>query len=264
MAMLDFEGPFQPGVPNRTLQFVLDNNPDIVCLQEIYREAESNVLNITTGQRNLRDLRYPWQLLWHESAVGIYSKFPMKEILIGDDPRMPWAHYKAARVYLMDDSITVINCHLQSIGLDANDKNVYHSLSSARWDVNSVGDISERIADKLNDAFVARAIQAEWIRKAVDSIGGNVIVCGDFNDVPLSYATRTVKGSDLQDAFTQTSLGPRISYHDNRFYFRIDHVFYRGNFSAYNTRIPSQPSSDHYPYLAKFIFHEEKDKDPEQ
>lgn len=260
MAFLDFEGKLAPGEPNRTLQYILDVNPDILCLQEIYREAGVNTLNITTGQRNLRDLRYPYQLHWHSSAVAIFSKYPIKEIEIGDDPRMPWAHYKAARIYLKDDSITVINCHLQSLGLDVADKNLYQKLTEGSFSVDSVGKTGGKILTKLNSAFINRAIQADWIRNVLDNqITGNVIVCGDFNDVPLSYATRVIKGNDMKDVYERTGLGPHITFHDNKFYFRIDHAFYRGNFAAYYSRIDKHPSSDHYPLLINFRFDKTND-----
>lgn len=187
------------------------------------------------------------------------SKYPLKEVYIGDHPSMPWPHYKAARVYLKDDSITIINCHLQSLGLDRGDRNVYHRITDGDISLERLDSASTHILDKLTDAFMVRAVQAEWVRHVVDSIKGNVIVCGDFNDVPLSYAARTVKGTDMADAFERTSLGPRITFHDNRFYFRIDHLFYRGNFSAYRTVIDAQPSSDHYPMMTSFMFNRKTD-----
>lgn len=259
MSFFDFEGPFKPGVPNRTVQYFLDKNPDILVLQETLRASYINTLNITRGQRNLRDLRYPYQLHWHDGGLALLSKYPMKEVEIGDHPSMPWPHYKAARIYLKGDSVTIINCHLQSLGLDRADRNVYHSITDGDISFERLDSASTHIMDKLTDAFMLRAVQAEWVRQAADSIGGNIIICGDFNDVPLSYAARTVKGSDMADAFERTSLGPRITFHDNRFYFRIDHMFYRGNFSAYRTVIDPHPSSDHYPMTASFIFNKPKD-----
>ena len=258
MSFLDFAGPFKEGVPNRTVQYILDSNPDIVCLQETLRAAYVNTLNITLSQRNLRDLRYPYQMHWHDGGIAMYSRYPLKEIHIGDRPDMPYPHYKAARVYLHDDSITIINCHLQSIGLDVSDRNVYHGATGGDIDFESIDAAGSKILGKLTDAFIIRAKQAEFVRSVLDSIPGNVIVCGDFNDVPLSFATRQIQGNDMHDAFAATSFGPRITFHDNRFYFRIDHVFYRGNIGAYWCASPNIPSSDHYPLLVRFKIQPDK------
>lgn len=258
MSFFDFEGPFKEGVPNRTVQYILDSNPDIVCLQETLRAAYVNTLNITMSQRNLRDLRYPYQMHWHDGGIAMYSKYPIKEVLIGDRPDMPYPHYKAARVYLYDDSITIINCHLQSIGLDLADRNVYHDVTDGDINITKIDAAGSKILNKLADAFIERSKQAEYIRSVIDSIPGNIIVCGDFNDVPLSFATRQVMGNDMHDAFAVTSLGPRITFHDNRFYFRIDHVFYRGNIGAYRSMSPNIPSSDHYPLLVRFKMKSDK------
>lgn len=258
MSFFDYNGPFETGVPNRTMQYILDKNPDVVCLQETLRAAYVNTLNISRGQRNLRDLRYPYQLHWHDGGIALYSKYPLREVNIGDHPSMPWPHYKAARVYLKDDSVTIINCHLQSIGLDHEDKNVYHEITDGDLSINRLDSAGSHIMGKLTEAFMVRAVQAEWIRSVLDSISGNVIVCGDFNDVPLSYAVRTVKGDDMKDAYERNALGPNITFHDNRFYFRIDHVLYRGNIEAYKIRRDKNHSSDHYPLLVNFMFDEKE------
>ena len=44
--------------------------------------------------------------------------------------------------------------------------------------------------------------QADTIAKYIQQSPYPVIVCGDFNDVPGSYAYRTVKGN-LQDVFVK-------------------------------------------------------------
>ena len=80
-----------------------------------------------------------------------------------------------------------------------------------------------------------------------------MIVCGDFNDTPGSYSYRTVRGDDMRDAYLDCAFGPAITYHDNRFYFKIDHVLYRGNLRAVDIERGRIDASDHYPLLATFV-----------
>ena len=81
-----------------------------------------------------------------------------------------------------------------------------------------------------------------------------IIVCGDFNDTPISYTHRTI-AQDLDDAFTQSGRGLGISYNQNRFYFRIDNILTSKNLRAYNCTVDrSIKESDHYPiwcYITK-------------
>jgi len=77
--------------------------------------------------------------------------------------------------------------------------------------------------------------------------GGGVIVCGDFNDSPLSYAHRVI-GKELDDAFVQSGNGFGISYNQNHFYFRIDHILLSKNLESYQCTVDKTiKSSDHYP-----------------
>ena len=81
-----------------------------------------------------------------------------------------------------------------------------------------------------------------------------MIVCGDFNDSPISYAHRVI-GKGLKDAFVESGNGFGISYNQNHFYFRIDNILLSKNLKSYRCTVDNTiKSSDHYPiwcYVAK-------------
>ena len=83
---------------------------------------------------------------------------------------------------------------------------------------------------------------AEHIRKSPYP----VIVCGDFNDTPVSYAYRTVLG-DLKDAFVESGRGISNTYNGILPSFRIDYILYDPKFSAGNYRRDKVYLSDHFP-----------------
>ena len=85
-------------------------------------------------------------------------------------------------------------------------------------------------------------------------------MAGDFNDIQGSYALRTILGDgDMHDAYAENAFGPTITYHGNRFYFRIDHVLYRGDMEAVDIERGDTPSSDHYPLLTTFVMNGENE-----
>mgnify|MGYP004449285907 FL=1 len=91
------------------------------------------------------------------------------------------------------------------------------------------------------------------MRKNIDEISGPVIVCGDFNDTPSSWTYRTIRGSDLADCYCDCGLGHTITYHENRLYFRLDHIFYKGEgLKAIRIERGNDKFSDHYPLMATF------------
>ena len=75
----------------------------------------------------------------------------------------------------------------------------------------------------------------------------NVIVCGDFNDIPLSY-THQKFNDELKDAFTEAGNGIGITYNQHRLYFRIDHILVSQDIKVYECEVDDTfNASDHYP-----------------
>lgn len=73
-----------------------------------------------------------------------------------------------------------------------------------------------------------------------------IIICGDFNDTPISYAYNRMK-KGLKDAYVSTAFGPGITYYEDFFLFRIDHIMYSDNIKAYQAGRDKVKYSDHYP-----------------
>ena len=58
----------------------------------------------------------------------------------------------------------------------------------------------------MKTGFIRRAVQADFIKDEINQSPFPVIVCGDFNDVPNSYAYETIS-EGLQDAFVKKGMG---------------------------------------------------------
>ena len=90
---------------------------------------------------------------------------------------------------------------------------------------------------KLAEASAIRAPQADSIAQEIAaSRYPYIIVCGDFNDTPISYAHRVIE-KGLNDAFTKSGRGLGISYNQNKFYFRIDNILASKNLKPYNCTV---------------------------
>lgn len=163
------------------------------------------------------------------------------------------------RFNIQGHRVNLFNVHLESIGLSMADKALYQNLfdkapGSERAIRKELSDVKHQLISKLAVAFRKRADQARFIRHTIDSIGGNFIVAGDFNDIQGCYAVRTIMDGDMKDAYAENAFGPTITYHGNRFYFRIDQVLYKGDMKAVDIERGDIESSDHYPLLTTFVF----------
>ena len=237
---------------NRTLSYILSTDADIVCLQE-----SSNLNGVgKKAQRDSINSRYPYRLYSNRSGEVLLSKYHATEV---DTPQPDWGSgsFCAYEVEVEGHEVTVVNCHLQSIGLTDDDKELYRELTDKELRNPSRSELSKvknGIVTKLLAAFRIRAQQARYIKEFLATRKGNVILVGDFNDVPGSYAYRTIKSDGLKDAYSECAFGPTVTYNDNRFYFRIDQMLYRGDLEAVRIKRGDLRSSDHYPLFATFLW----------
>lgn len=251
----DFDGTVHE--PNRTVQYILQTDADIVCLQEGAQGVRFTSINVI--QNSLPELiaRYPYYTNGTDDMV-LLSKYPFElcdEYVTSSERKKVVAY----NINIKGHTVKIFNCHLQSIGLTMSDKEIYKQITEIDGinhiePIDAIKEVRSNLFSKLSAAFKQRAKQAHDLRELIDSSGKDVIVCGDFNDTPGSYSYRTVRGDDMHDAYNDCANGPTITYHDNRFFFKIDHVLYRGDLKAIAIKRGDIDSSDHYPLIATFAF----------
>lgn len=236
---------------NPTARFVLQCDPDIVLLQESAPLFRTDARPFSAADTTALRARYPY-IYNSRRGMAILSKHPFErvEVCVGDENAFDVCRYD---VDIHGTRIHLFNVHLQSIGLTGEDIAVYRNMTHGDAPGGGMGELRRGILRKLGSAFRARALQAHGIRDELNATDGNIILAGDFNDIPGSYAAREIQGSDLTDAYRHAGLGPAITYHADRLFFRIDQIFYRGDMEALRVDALHCPTSDHYPLLAYFL-----------
>ncbi|MDR1499846.1 MAG: endonuclease/exonuclease/phosphatase family protein [Tannerellaceae bacterium] len=229
------------------ISYIARSGADIVCLQEYFVSNQEGKL---TAQRIEGELSmYPYRSVVKPKNFGwglaVYSKYPIRS-----SRRIEYESVdNGSSIHLIDinnKTLTLINNHLESFKLTSKDKLRYldfiHGARPAAFD-----SLRSTIQQKLGPAFIIRARQARIIAREIsESRADYILVCGDFNDTPISYAHRTVKG-DLLDAFAQSGRGLGITYNLNYFWFRIDNILHSPNTKAYQCTVDHVNYSDHYP-----------------
>lgn len=239
-------------VRSRTLDFILTTKADIVCLQEQYSVATavSHGKATDTQIQQIKAL-YPYRYEPGSRELVILSRYPITP-LAGDEGKM-FFYYQAVRVDVKGTPVTVLNVHMPSFGLSDQERQVVNQMQKGAEGISeSAEEMSNSIYGKLAKAFANRSQAAKVIRNFCDTVKGDLIVCGDFNDVPGSFAYRIVRGNDLKDVYTETYTGYTPTFHDYMMYFHIDQMFYRGDMRALDFMRGNLKSSDHYPIVATF------------
>lgn len=234
--------------PDETIDYIVRENADIVCLQEagVYGERRERIFGRL-------DSLYPYRECSlranNTEETMICSKFPI--IRKKDIEFEPTLNSATAYYLLMGrDTVVVINNHLQSNCFSDQEKEAFKTMVKGDMERDSASVESKRLMEKLSSTVLMRGPQADAVAAFVRSCSGrSVILCGDFNDSPISYVRHTI-ARELVDCYVESGNGPGISYHNSGFYVRIDNIMCSDDWVPYGCKVDSKvKSSDHYPIV---------------
>ena len=250
-----FAGWEDHGQPNPILAYIKNQNADIVCLQEaspfeVGQEKIDSALNPV----------YPYHdvVSHHGNFMAIYSKFPIlsrEHIDIKSKANLSTAF----KINVRGRDIIVINNHLETTALSPEEKFRFKLLVKGDMQADTAEQTSKMLIRKLGEQTCKRAPQADAVARYVSFHRGMpIIVCGDFNDSPLSYVHRTI-AKGLTDCYVSTANGPGISYHKAGFYVRIDNMMCTSDLKPYRCKVDNSiKTSDHYPISCYFKLRDER------
>lgn len=237
---------------NKTIDYILEQDADIVCLQEFgyYNSIEflsaSDILTSFAKKYKYRHIAY--KLNWGgKSTYGVatFSKFPIiKKNEIEYDSKYNHTIYSDLKIF--GDTVRLFNCHLESNQLTQDDKKKMLELVEDDSNQQKISETTGLLTKKLGSAYKKRAHQATLVAEKIKETHHDILVVGDFNDSPISFAYKTLKVG-LSDAFVETSSGIGISYNEIPFLYRIDYILHNDKFLAGNFKIDKTKLSDHYP-----------------
>ena len=150
------------------------------------------------------------------------------------------------------DTLLVINNHLRSMGLTQDDRNEFHN-SVREPSENNKEKAARTIISKISRASIGRAAMVDTITAFIaQQKGQSMIVCGDFNDSPISNTYyRMSKG--LRDAYVRTGNGLGRSFNRDAIIVRIDYLFCSDDWRPFSAYIDNRVNfSDHYPIIGYF------------
>lgn len=247
------------------LDFIKEMNPDILCMEEFLesnnpRELAENIPYFTNTLNYpyhffARDHR-PWDGVY-EHGVIIFSKYPIVDTL-----RLRYSgpdSLKAAESLIHTDidvhgrRIRVFATHLQSLRFDGNDYNTIRTITKGD---NIAVDKSKGILKKFRLAYFLRSKQAELVRREMDASPYPVLLCGDFNDIPNSFAYSKIRG-DHTDAFLASGFGIGRTFASLSPTLRIDYIFTDKKIEVLQFKKTKLRYSDHYPLVADVALPEE-------
>ena len=227
-------------------EYIAEENPDILCMQEYEVNHVNTRAYFDSVMEPLRYKAINYTIQGKESGWGlaIYSRY---RIIDKGSIVFPESTNSAmwADIVVKRDTIRVFNCHLQTTQVNEEDKSFLRdqALTDTLRQDKALG-----IARKLARNFRKRAVQADSLALHIHDGTPRVIVCGDFNDTPMSYTYGKMRG-DMKDAFQQKGRGAIYTYRGLMGVFRIDYLFHTKEFETVDYQTEQPAWSDHNPVV---------------
>lgn len=239
---------------NRAVEYMISSGADIICLAELNNFSPSELKKASPTLIDSLIRAYPFRAGLSSTDIKVLSKYPVDRVGISGAIEGGHQRFDFFKINLPGHVLNLAMVHLYSYDLSEEERQVVTEIKSVDTAKSSMKELKGSIFSKLRNAFRRRAENARDLRTAINSVKGPLIVCGDFNDVPNSWAYSLIKGDDLRDAYIETNFGPTYTYNLHMFYFHIDQMLYRGNIEALSLKVGKVKTSDHYPLIGEFEF----------
>ena len=222
------------------------NDVDILCTQE------TGFFGREIISKGFKDI-YRHKL--DKKGATIWSKYPMGaqgEIDFGTNTNScVWAD-----IILPADTVRVYSTHLYSNNISKDASQVLDNVNLQEKETwSGIGGI----LGKYKKANVNRSKQALQVKKHMSKSPHPVLLTGDFNDPPTSFAYNTLS-ENMSDAFCEKGLGISSTYGGRIPFLRIDYIMTSDEFNILSYDLIKNNYSDHYPIRSSVILKERQEQ----
>ena len=220
----------------------LAEQPDgIWCFQEFPKRGKATLRSAGFSWLKPRRRLFTWP---REAGPALASSYPVKDCItyMFEDEDAGQGRVLQADVETPAGLVRVFNVHLQSLHFDHADYDAVEEGPSREQ--------GARLWGLITDASKARALQAQELVRRMEESPYPVIVAGDFNDTPMSYAMHALRGSRAEDTFVAASFGPGGTHLGAIPGLRIDGILADTTLQCVSHHTHGVVMSDHRPVTA--------------
>ena len=222
--------------------FLKSQDADIICLQEFRAPDALRVKAYVDNYMKGYNVEY-YMFPTREGAFGnlTLSRLPVKgkgKIKFDESANLAiYSDYEYA-----GEKFRVYNCHFESYNVSIS------GLMRGLAQRDSL--LLSTTGDKMKRSITRRPKQVDRVFEHIEQCPTESIVCGDFNDNPMSYTYyRMTRGR--KDTFKEAGHGFGASYAAMWPMLRIDYILCPKKYTPITHTTPRLPYSDHYPVVSQ-------------
>ena len=248
-----------PETKDHMLDLINEYHPDIACFQEMVGsdsiQSAINYIPDLALKMDFPDYYYTYNRKLdfdgnHHFGLIIFSRYPLvNRQTVSYYPNDYNSIFQYTDIVFGGDTVRIFNIHLQSLRFSQG--NLRYIDKPSMKDEEDLQK-SKNVISKFRTGFLKRKTQADRIREEMDKSPFPVIVCGDFNDVPNSYAYHTI-GYGLKNAFVEKGAGLGRTFTGIAPTLRIDNIFVDSRFDIVQFIRVKKQMSDHFPIVTDLI-----------
>lgn len=235
------------------LDYFRTSDADIIALQEVVKtEAFAQTLQAFSQSS---PYRYYAQADSSTQGLTLLSRYPIvrsQRITINETNGV-WAHWLALPhpTRGKPQEVIVVNAHLKSNAISHDEREEIHKIVQQNSTIHE--DVyyhtARSVSQKIGTSSSIRAAMADTLATFIRAHSHTpLIVVGDFNDTPISYAYRQMLEAGLKSAYAERGFGLGRSFNRDGIVVRIDHGFVSTDFDITAATIDSNVAlSDHNP-----------------
>lgn len=238
------------------LNLIKQYAPDVACFQEMvggdFDSTAINYVPTIAKELNYKYYYYSYDKRddfdgKHHYGIITFSRFPIIQKYTYSPVETNYnSIFQSIDVAKNNDTFRVFNVHLQSLKFsDVSRQYIEDPTLKGQVDLEK----SKNIISKFKTGFAKRKLQSERVKKSMNQSPYKVIMCGDFNDVPNSYAYNTI-GKGLKNAYAEKGSGIGRTFASISPTLRIDNIFVDKKLMVEQFVRVKKKLSDHFPIIA--------------
>lgn len=251
------DGKTQPeDFANEVVALVREKAPDILCCQEFsgFKKGETRTKCIKMFADSAGFPYYYYNMKKNYGGNVLFSKYPIEKV----SEESGFGQENTYGIMVSVDAgehgkFYVANVHLLSYMITDNEIDILMNSSDRQDEFDDAG---KSVLHKLSYAFQKRSEQLKEVLEGMPRTECPVLVCGDFNEPPLSYNYNQMRRAGFVDTFIKAGNGIKPTYAGKLPLLRIDYIWANDKVKPLDFDRYRYKASDHYPIMLEFALNQ--------